>query len=276
MDEQLKSTEIVASYSGKISTGRYENESPFFSIKEEWTNADKEFIISRQKLLNQLCYDRFTECANRSLVDRLKEQYHHLRFYMFNGIQLPSVTSIIGWDKDFFMAPEELAQYAARGTIIHKQVEIFLKTDKLIPPEEIPEVFPQYVTMTKGSLKLTLDGFNFVSFFEKNPIELIDTEKQVVNLDKKYSGRMDIKAKFNGKVSIMDVKTGTVDETECFKQLAAYAKGSGNSDVSQLVIIPINNKTKQGFSEPKVTSDIEKYFSLFLEDRKKFEERFGL
>lgn len=277
MSEPTKqSTEIVASYSGKISTGRWENESPFFSIKEVWTDVDKEFVSIRQKTLHGLCYERFAECEKRSIADRVKEQFKHLRFYQINNEQFPSVTSIIGWDKDFFIPQDQLIEYAARGTIIHKQVEIFLKTNEWPDPANIPEVYPEYVILKKGSLGLTLDGYDFQGFYEKYPFEVLKTETQVFNLEYRYAGRSDIKGVFDGKKSIFDIKTGTINEEECFKQISAYAKADGNEDVEQMVIVPLNSTTKQGYSKPKVETDIDKYFELFKRDRKLFKQRFSL
>jgi predicted CopG family antitoxin len=273
---ELKETEIVASYSGKIATGRFENAAPFFSIKETWSDVDDEFVQSRQKSLHGMCYERFAECEKREIADRIKEQNRHFRFYQINNEQFPSVTSIIGWDADFFIPQEQLIQYGARGTIIHKQVEIFLKTGEWKSPEDIPEVYPELVILKKGELSLSLDGYDFCAFYEKHPFETMKTETQVFNLEYRYAGRMDIKGVFDGKISIMDVKTGTIDEEKCFKQLSAYAKAEGNEDVEQLVIIPLNSTTKQGFSKPKTECNIEKYWELFKRDRKLFKQRFGL
>lgn len=274
---QKKEVEIVASYSGKISTGRFENEAPFFSIKETWTDINDEFLQQRQKYLHQYCHNRFVECEQRSAVEKINEQFKHIRFYEEANEQLPSVTSIINWDKDFFVPQEQLVQYAARGTIRHKQVEIFHTTGKWEEPENIPEIYPELVILKKGSLGLSLDGYDYQAFFKKFPFEVLSTETKAVNLEHKYAGRYDIKGIFDGKVSIMDVKTtATIDKESCFKQLSAYAKALGNDDVVQMVVIPLNNKTEQGFSKPVVEDNIEKYWALFKKDRELFKQRFGL
>lgn len=277
MSEPTKqSTEIVASYSGKIATGRFENAQPFFSIKESWTDVDEDFVKSRQKLLHGLCYERFAECEKREVADRVKEQYKHLRFYQVNNQQYPSVTSIIGWDQDFFIPQEQLIQYGARGTIIHKQVEHYLKTNEWPNPQDIPEIYPEYVALQKGSLGLTLDGYNFVDFYKKYPFEFVKTETQCFNTEHLYAGRFDIKGLYDDKVTIFDVKTGSIDKEKCFKQLAAYAYANGNENVEQMMVIPLNNTTKQGFSKPIISEDIEQYFELFKRDRRLFKDRFGL
>ena len=118
---------------------------------------------------------------------------------------------------------------------------------------------------------------HFLGYFEKHPYEVINTESKVFNKEHKYAGRSDIKGIYDVKTSVMDVKTtSAVDKESCFKQLAAYAKADGNEDVEQMVIIPLNSKTVQGFSKPVVSTEIDKYFAAFQKDRKLFKDRFGL
>ena len=69
-----QSTEIMSSFSGKISTGKWENENPIFSIRETWTEIDDEFLIERQNILHQMCYRKFVEVARKSVVEKLKKQ----------------------------------------------------------------------------------------------------------------------------------------------------------------------------------------------------------
>lgn len=270
-----ESVEIVASFSGKISTGKWENMNPFFSIKEVWSGIDDCEIERRQKALHEICYNKFNEVDQQALVDRIREQRKDLRFYEYAGQQLPSVTSVIGWDDDMFVSQADLIQYAARGTVIHKQAEIFLNTGTWAEPKDIPEVYPEYVIVTKGDLGLKFDDVDFRAFHGKHPFEVIKTEQTVFNLEYKYAGRTDIVAMFNGKKSIMDIKTGsTINQEKAFKQLSAYAKTI--EGIEQLVVIHLNNKTKQGFSTPIISDKIEEHFQLFLKDRRIFKERFNI
>jgi len=186
------------------------------------------------------------------------------------------------------MSPDELSQYGARGTIIHKQIEIFLKTGEWKEPKNIPEIFPDWLTMANGNLALTLDGYDFRSFYKDYPFKVIDLEKTVLNHDLRYGGRLDIKCIIEstnkGKwekepvlfdvATILDIKTGTIDKTKHLKQQTAYAKCE--IDVKQFGIIPLNATTKQGYSKPIVESDMEKYWTLFTSDRAKFKKRYGV
>ncbi len=65
----MKTIEIVASYSGTVNTGNYNNESPFFSIKEvieDWQGTDEE-AQERHLELAMECYEKFWEFKEEAL-----------------------------------------------------------------------------------------------------------------------------------------------------------------------------------------------------------------
>lgn len=275
---KLQNTEIIASFTGKISTGSYENEAPFFSLKETYSgDVDDEFINKRKQQLHNFCYNSFKEVEERSQVEKILKQRSDLRFYERNGKQYPSVTSIIGWDADWFISPMALSQYAARGTIVHKQVEIYLQSGKWPQPEDIPEVYPELVIVKKGDLGLKLDDIDFVEYYKKHPFDYIDLEEKVYNDEHRYAGRRDIRATFNNKLAIMDVKTSSaVNREKAFKQMAAYAMATPGIQTDLMVVIPLTNKNKCGYGKPIIEDNIKKYWELFLVDRKNFKQRFGI
>jgi hypothetical protein len=270
-----KEVEISASYTGKISTGKWENLSPFFSIKETWQNVTDEDIQNRQKVLHDMCESKFNEVDQQATVAKILQERQDLRFYDYKGLKLPSVTSIIGWDEDMYVTPNQLIQYAARGTAIHKQCEIFLKTGQWLEVKDIPEVYAEYVIVTKGDMNLKFDDVNFRAFYSAHKFDVVQLEQVVYNLDYRYAGRTDIVGTFEGKKSLLDIKTGTtINREKAFKQMSAYAKSL--EGIEQIVVIHLNNGTKQGFSKPIVSDEIEKYFQLFLRDRESFKQRFGV
>lgn len=284
----LLSTEIVASYSGKISTGRFENEAPFFSLKEVWSGDID--VDARQRLLSERCYEKFAECEQRSLVDRIMAQRKDIRFYPAgSGKQYPSITSILGWDKDFFVSQEDLVQFGARGTIVHKQIEIFALTGKWEEAKDIVELHKELVVVRKGSLSLSLDGYHIDQFFEDYGLETRDTEKVSMNDQFQYAGRLDWKGlayaekktKTNDpakKVTLIDWKTSKqLDKKYALAQLAAHIFCPGNEDVEQAIAVPVSNENKQGYVAPVVITraELRPYFDLFLKAREAFKYRFG-
>lgn len=292
-----RTIEISASFTGVIPTGSFQNEKPMFHVKEtieedgyETTGMPDERIKERQKQLHQMCYDQFKRQAEISYQQRIADTYKNIRFYDGkDGIKYPSVTSIIGWDDDFYMSPDELAQYASRGTIIHKQVEIFLHTGEWKEPKEIPEIYPDLVIVKNGNLNLEIDDVDFRQFYKDYPFKVIELEKTLINHEHRYGGRMDIKCvidsdnkgkweKMEGVLfdvpTILDIKTGQVDKTKHMKQQTAYAKC--DEEVKQFGIIPLTKDNKCGYSRPFIETNTDKYWSLFLKDREQFKNRYGV
>lgn len=73
----MKTIEIVASYSGTVNTGNYNNESPFFSIKEiieDCKLTDKE-IEKRHLELVMGCYDKFQAFKEEALHPLIVKGY---------------------------------------------------------------------------------------------------------------------------------------------------------------------------------------------------------
>lgn len=292
-----RTIEITASFSGKIPTGQYENESPFFALKEileplesEFLTVTDEEIKIRQQQLHQLCYEQFKRQAEVSYNERIAKTYKDIRWYDgANGLKYPSVTSILDMDKEFGIPPDELAQYGARGTIIHKQAEIFLSTSEWKEPKDITKVSADFITLKRGSLKLETEDVDFRAFFKDYPFKVIELEKHVVNHSYKYGGRLDvlciIESTNKGKwdkiegvkfdvPTILDIKTSTsMDKTRGLTQQAAYAKVDG---IEQIGLIPLTKENLCGFAKPAITTNIDRYWNLFLKARNEFEKRYGI
>lgn len=271
-ENQIK---VIAHFTGVISTGEFENERPLFGLEQIIHYVDDDVTAARQKELYGMCRKVFKEAQRDSLIARIRKQREDIRFYEKDGMQYPSVTSIIGWDDDYHISPEELAQHAARGTIIHKQIAHYIKEGQWIDPLDLSICYPEIVILKRGNLKLSYDDVNFLGFLEKHPIEFISSEVAVYNDDLKYAGTYDFKGRLDKKITLFDVKCGaSLDRLKAFKQLTAYAHCPQNQDVEQLCIVHLNNKVQQGFSKPIICTDVNKYWELFKADRVNFKKRF--
>lgn len=275
--EKKQEIEVVASFSGKINTGNYGQESPFFSAKTLLTGTQEE-ADKLQKELYKICLKNY-RLAEASVHTNVKAKtIQGVRFYdtEFGG-KYPSVTSVISAvnPKDFNMPEDRLRAYGCRGELAHYLFEFFVKEGSWFEPKFIknPEVQRWLAVMEQYDIKLEGD---FKGFFEKYEHEWISSEVKVFNHLDQYAGRQDAKGIYEKKVTLGDLKTGQIDKKECFKQLAAYAKCEGNEDVRQLAIYPINGKTKQGFSSIITTTEINKYYELFLKDRHEFKIKYGI
>lgn len=275
---------VSAQFSGVISRGSYENSRPGFTAEVEYDTPQCDDLMGEidkvQKDLQKICYDNFKACEEQAVIERIQKERQDIRFYSRDGLQYPSVTSIIGFDSDMYCSTEDLAQYASQSNLCHAQVAHFIETGEWKEAKEVPGTWADLVIVTKGKLGLETNGWSFPDFLKKYPINEMKNSVHGFNDQYKYAGTPDFMGipNFEGaeKVpTLFDVKR-TVDKVKNFKQLAAYAKMLGNNHIKQICIVPLNNKTQQGFSKPVVETRVDQYFEMFLKDREAFHRRFGI
>ena len=121
------------------------------------------------------------------------------------GLRLPSVTTVTGWEKNKFFAkwraenPKEAKRVTRRGNLLHSIVEDYLNNKEInlanIPPLEC-DLFIQ--------LKPELDKINNIHALE------VALWSAKIGL----AGRVDCIAEYDGELSIIDFKGSTRDKRE--------------------------------------------------------------
>ncbi len=282
---------ISAGFSGVIATGSYENARPSYIAEVETELNTTEEISLLQRDLQKICYDNFKRDEEIQTVERINKQradFHWIEIPEI-GKKVPSVTSCIGFDSDYFVSPEELQQYASQSNIAHAQVAEYISTGKWVEPKMIKDCWSDIVICSKGSLKLPLEGWDFLNFLEKFPISKMENAKQSYNIEYLYGGTPDFFGipkgwnKIKGYEEVKEVPTvfdikRTKSTMSNGKQLSAYAKMKGNEKIEQGIIVELNAKTQQGWSKPEFydKEKLEGYFKMFLKDREAFKKRFGV
>jgi len=275
-----KTIKMQGGITGVLSTGSYENLRPSFLIEEtiEDCNFTDEQIFTRTQALYDESFRMMKEAETKATVERIEREKTGIRFYVHpTGITVPSVTSVINWDADFFVPPHELQQYASQGQICHTQVENYIKTGKWVEPKEIQDIWADIVIVSKGSLHLPLESGYFPAFLEKHPIKELKNGHQVFLPN--TAGTFDFEGVPDFKdalqiPTVFDVKR-TPDRIKDGKQLSAYCKAKG---LTQGIIVPLNDKTVQKFSKPIIYNEkaLEGFFKMFTVDRENFRKRYGI
>lgn len=277
---------ISSSFSGVISRGSYENSRPGFSVDVEFETEekDKELILNsidnHQKTLQRICYENFKACEEQAIVERIQKERADIKFYdcIKCGGKHVSVSSITGWDSDFFMPPQELQQYASQGNLDHLRASYFIKTNEWLPVEKIEGSWSDLVIVKRGNLGLEVDKWDFPAFLKKYPLENMEVGEPIVNCQLGFGGTPDIaKCYYEGKKTLADFKR-TPDKAKHFKQTAGYVllkEALGEEPYEQMMLIPSGGKTEQGFSKPIITTEIQQYKAMFLKDKENFKKRFG-
>lgn len=275
------SIEITVSVTGKIPRRAFENFSPTYVIKETHPGSLSDGArLARQKALYAEIHRLFNAERDNIRLEELQEQFKNLRFTLNHedGRKYPHVTDILYWDAEFYMSPDHLSQYGARGSAIHSMIDYWITHKKW---EEKAINKRDLIILKNGSLKLyeTLGQINFLGFMAKfgKDIEFADGEFRSFNKEHFYCGQLDRIGKYRGVPTIFDFKcrAGTDDD---FKQMAMYLKLDDLrlKGIKNMVTIPLNPNNKVGYGRPIVSDEIEKNFNLALRDRHDFKDKFGI
>lgn len=100
-------------------------------------------------------------------------------------------------------------------------------------------------------------------------IELLASERAYVSDKHRFGGTLDVLARINGVVTVLDLKTGKAIYPEYFHQLAAYAElvaEVGGLRVDAIRILQIGRTGAEGFTE-RVMTDWSLNWSWFLAAR---------
>lgn len=172
------------------------------------------------------------------------EKNAHSIYINGDGRTVPSVTTIIkminkpslmGWSNWLGMQGTSYAQYMKKasyiGTCVHEIIECKL-TGKKFELKDANTWFlevPAYVD-------------NFIRWYKDNEIIPIKIEEKMVS--DKFGGTCDIYCEFEGKKTILDIKTSKAVYSTMFIQLAGYVilKELQGEIVEQVGILTVNKK----------------------------------
>jgi genome maintenance exonuclease 1 len=141
------------------------------------------------------------------------------RFYETPGGIFPSVTSVVGWDKQNFFAewrrknPEESRRVLARGTKLHSLIESYLNNETL----DFDNMLPNFKVLF-NQIKPELDKIQ----------NIVALETPLWSKTLGLAGRTDCIAEYDGKLSIIDFKASSKEKRKqdvesYFTQATAYA-----------------------------------------------------
>lgn len=278
---------ISSGFSGVLPSGSYANMKPAFSAEIEYEYEGSEEglqqnISANQEMLHKICMDKFNSVAEQARVDLVKSQKANIRFYTIkdengNEIQVPSVSSIAGYDKVFDMPPEELQQYASQGNLADAQGRWYIQTGVFETDlTKIPNTFTDLAILKKGNLRLSPLQWNFPAFIEKMKITDIKEGEFCYSVKHKFAGTSDIRScMWDGKKTLADWKR--TPSKDHFKQLGGYIIAEEEMHPNEppyeaLMLIGANPDNQQGFSKPLTTTEVSQCKAMFLDCRKEFQK----
>jgi hypothetical protein len=166
-----------------------------------------------------MIYKKFTHLPV-TLSESLKEvSKDGKRFYSTPDGEFPSVTTVVGWEKQKFFSdwrkknPEESKRVTSRGTKFHSIIEDYINNKDI----NFDEMFSNYKALF-SLIKPELDKIDNIAALE-SPLW-----SKTLGL----AGRTDCIAEYDGKLSIIDFKASTKEKRtqdidNYFAQATAYA-----------------------------------------------------
>lgn len=193
--------------------------------------------------------------VNLTLIgDTIYETVGDQRFYPYEGGWLPSVTTILGavYPKSQFLIDWQIEngkeeserirdEAAEEGRKIHSYIEDLTK-GLVIPAEAVT---PKARRCIKA----------FLTWYDEYKPEIISVEQQVYNVDKGYAGTIDMVARVNGEVTVVDFKTSNAVHESYRVQVAAYVQAynmTATEPATKAFILHLNSKNKQGYGYNEV------------------------
>lgn len=276
----MRKVELGGSMEALVSTGPFENQRVFFHFKEclegEFTDAD---LLQKQKLLFKTHVSDLVEEQERILgIKAIEKEFKHLRILNCPhcGRKHPSITTVRDFDsKGFYVSDAELDIAIALGYIQDLRCRHYIATGKWLEAKDIDACKPHLVTL-KGT-GAEANAFNFEAFLKKYPLKDMKNGERFFNCELEITGEPDLLATPVGDwaeniPSVLDYKRN-VDKLSAFTQMSVIAKHYG---LNQMIAIPVNGETAQGFSKPVISKDVNGYFEVFMDKRRKFRKRYGL
>ena len=273
---------VSAGFSGKIPTGSFQNSAPSFHAEIEFETDEVgpgllEEINATQKQLHAMSYQNFKIVADAAKIEKIKNDLKGFRFYKGLHGEYPSVTTIIDPDFTPWCSEDDLRIATSEGNINHARAAHFIATGEWVDVKKLDGIAPDLL-ICKGKF---LDAWDFPAFLKKYPLQQMKNGHVLVNDEFRYAGTNDgecfypLAGEKDAELvpTIFDFKR-TPDKDKNFTQMAAYARCMDG--IRQMMIIPANAETQQGFSKPILSGSVEKYFEVFLSKRKTFEETYGI
>ncbi len=284
----MRIKEVTVGKSGVIPKASYSNLRPSYNITIELDENDNEndVILRAKELVNK----HFELDEYRAHVDLLQKQFKEIRFYDApEGLKYPSITSVLYYDKDWFISKGDLIQYGSMGTIIHEvfwfALNSYLKDKKIIwkDPMEFSNLQKEIGIVLNGSLKLDWNHYSYKEFgneYIPKIKKVYGIEQVLLNPQIRVGGTYDLIAELELDkkpiLSSIDLKTGAYD----MRQLAFHAKTWNEiheEKIQQMVVFPLGKTTnKCGYEKPKVETDIDKHWDSLLEKRSIFKDDFSI
>jgi len=213
---------------------------------------------------------------------------NNFRFYKVDGVQMPSVTTILGEFgeenesfKKFARENAEFLQFKANiGTVVHNRIaKYFIDNYKLKGKEIKGEPMKIDFEITDDmEIEIGSAMSYFDDFIKKYKVEPIEIEKQIWHRKMKYAGTADFLGYVNNILAVVDWKTSSSIYPDYPSQVTAYKQAilsepDFKSEIKMCALVMVN--ARKGLTVGRVV-DESKAWDGFLKPFNKFQAIYRL
>jgi hypothetical protein len=205
-----------------------------------------------------------------SKMDKLKRiSKAHTQYKLADGTRVPGVTTILGvlnkpalvkWANNLGLQGIDSSKYvdaAARiGTLIHAMVESHITGEEL----DLNDYTPNEIGQAQVGFK------KFIEWKQAREFKLLLSEAPIVSEEYRYGGTVDCVAVVDGKVTLVDFKTGKGIYDEMLCQVSAYNELLKIREIQtdEIMILRIGRNEEEGFETRTIRADdVQLYFEVF-------------
>ena len=197
----------------------------------------------------------------------------HTIYKLRDGTRVPGVTTILGvlnkpalvpWANRLGLQGIDSTKYvdalAGVGTAAHAACIADLRG------EDVDAVFAPLAADTRALAENCY--LSFCSWLKEHKVEPIATELPLVSEKYRYGGTLDILARVDGRIEIVDLKTGKAIYPDYFRQVAGYwnlviENGIVSDPIDQFRILKIPRAESEAFDE-KVKVSLRTQWDIFV------------
>ena len=194
----------------------------------------------------------------------------HTRYRIADGTLVPGVTTalntlakpaLIPWAWRLGVAGIEMNAYrdglAVIGTLAHS---LILATLGGMPPD-----FDDYTINEVKAASVALE--KFTAWMAGHKVEVVAVEQQVISEAHRFGGTLDLLARVNGRVTVLDLKTSGTIYVEHLAQVSGYALAAieSGTDVEAVAVLSLPRDPSEPTSDHFLVGDERlPYQRLFL------------
>lgn len=191
-------------------------------------------------------------------MSKFKNNSVHTQYKTKDGIRVPGVTTVLGvlakpalihWAWDLGVQGIDYRKYrdatATVGTLAHALIAHELGAEK----PDLTAYSAEIIDKAENAI------LSFYEWQKDNKIEPLLIEQPLVSEQYRFGGTIDCLAMLNGKLTLLDLKTGKAIYDEMYYQLAAYRQLllENGHEIKEAMILRVGRDETEGFDPKKVT-----------------------